>query len=370
MARGAATLVLALVAAICVVLYLIPVLEPVPAARVLVAALVIVGLVGAVGLWLRQTWGPWLALVALTFTATLACFAWTVAEASRTTIGLSALTLATAATIFVIGSKPSDSINVYQRALFGTVLVFAGWVAVWGWLFPVQFGRALPVSAPPLHARFLGAMYFSGAVFMLLAMLARRWSDIRVVTAILAIWIGALGVVSVLNLSAFDWTRGPTWFWFVAYIGFPLIACWIVWCQRNERDQAAGAPLRTPVRGILLVVGATGVALGVSLLVAPRFMVPLWPWAVSPLLAHIYSAPFLAYGVGCLYAAAQRTWPEARISVIGTFAFAAGVLTASWLHAGLFNMTLPSVWLWFGGFGLAGLALLAAVALQWARGGA
>jgi hypothetical protein len=94
-----------------------------------------------------------------------------------------------------------------------------------------------------------------------------------------------------------------------------------------------------------------------SLLFAPALMVTVWPWKVTPLLARLYSSPFLAYAVGSLLAARQRTWREARIVVWGTLVFAALVLLASWLHRGLFDLTETADRIWFTGFGLATVLL-------------
>jgi hypothetical protein len=41
------------------------------------------------------------------------------------------------------------------------------------------------------------------------------------------------------------------------------------------------------------------------LLFAPGFMSRMWPWAIKVLLAQIYGAPFLSYGLGSLYAARE-----------------------------------------------------------------
>jgi hypothetical protein len=92
---------------------------------------------------------------------------------------------------------------------------------------------------------------------------------------------------------------------------------------------------------------------------APLFMSEMWPWPVAPLVANIYGAPFLAFGLGSLYAARQHAWSEVRIAVIGTLVFALGVLVASLIHASLFDPRTPSAWLWFGGFGIATIALAA-----------
>jgi hypothetical protein len=86
-------------------------------------------------------------------------------------------------------------------------------------------------------------------------------------------------------------------------------------------------------------------------------MIALWPWAITPLLTQIYSAPFLAYGIGSLYAARQHGWSEVRIPVIATFVLTLVAFVTSFLHTALFNAANPSTWAWFGGLGLATLGL-------------
>src|SRR5207248_11536791 len=93
----------------------------------------------------------------------------------------------------------------------------------------------------------------------------------------------------------------------------------------------------------------------------------VWPWAITPLLTQMYSAPFLSYGVGSLYAARQRTYAEVRLFLIGTCVFAAGVLAASAVHLSLFSSERMATWLWFGGFGLAALVLAIASAVAWSH---
>jgi hypothetical protein len=86
-------------------------------------------------------------------------------------------------------------------------------------------------------------------------------------------------------------------------------------------------------------------------------MVPLWPWKITPILAHMYSAPFLSYGLGSLYALSQKTWQDIRIVIYATLVFTVGVLLASLYHANLFNFGIVSTWFWFGGFAFSSLAL-------------
>jgi len=327
--------------------------------RVFAVGLALFTLLAIAGLWLRKSWGLWATLVVVACNATVDLFFWS--EGITPVLAIvswAALTLIVAL-VFLEGAPATGGVTPYQRALFGSVLAFAAWVAVWGWLLPAEIGRRLPLTVPPLHARFLGAMYLAGSIFMLLAMLARRWSDVRVVTIILAFWTGMLGTVSIFNLSELDWSRGPLWFWFIAYLGFPLIAFWVAWCQRGEIAHPDEPEMSGLLRVFLAAQGIVAISLAVCLLVAPLFMSEMWPWPVAPLVANIYGAPFLAFGLGSLYAARQHAWSEVRIAVIGTLVFALGVLGASLNHAGLFDSRTLSTWLWFGGFGLAALALAA-----------
>lgn len=65
------------------------------------------------------------------------------------------------------------SITRANQALYLAVGALALWVGAWGFFLPEHVDWALPWSVPLLHARFLGAMYLSGATFMLGAVRAR-----------------------------------------------------------------------------------------------------------------------------------------------------------------------------------------------------
>jgi hypothetical protein len=104
------------------------------------------------------------------------------------------------------------------------------------------------------------------------------------------------------------------------------------------------------VRRYLQVQGIVVTLLALALLFAPQFMMSLWPWNITLLLAQIYASPFLAYGLSSLMTSRQQTWQEAQIVIMATFIFVFGVLLASLLHRQLFVATRIATWLWFGGF--------------------
>ena len=309
------------------------------------------------GVWAQAPWAMWATLVLVSLKLTVDLFNYAL-NLDRLLLPLSELiNIGIIVLVFWLPYRSSDRVTREQRIFFGFVLALASWVGFWGMFLPGDVVRALPFAVPPLHARFLGAMYLSGATFMILGMLAREWAEVRVVVPMIAIWTGTLGIVSLFHLEAFDWERVQVWIWFAAYITYPIIAAWIAWKQRARTAPASGSALSPALRGYLVVQGGLVTLLALGLLLAPTAMASAWPWSITPILAHIYGAPFLSYGLGSLYASRQRRWAEVRIPVYATLVFALGVLVASLLHRALFDFRSPAAWLWFGGFGLATLGL-------------
>jgi hypothetical protein len=249
------------------------------------------------------------------------------------------------------------AISIGERIFFAAVAALALWVGTWGAFVPQHVDWALPWIVPPMHARFLGAMYLSGAVFMLGATFARRWSAIRVVVPMCAVWTGLLLVVSLLFLPEFDWRKQQVWIWFVAYAVFPLGAALIAWRHRREVGAGPGPALPALLRTYLRVQGVIVLVLAAALFFAPALMATLWPWAITTLLAQLYSAPFCSFGAGALLAARERTLYDVRLYLLATLTFAAGVLLASAVHRALFSLAQVADLLWFAGFAVASLAL-------------
>jgi hypothetical protein len=238
--------------------------------------------------------------------------------------------------------------------------VLAAWVGLPAYFAPAQVDAVLPFAVPALHARLIGAMYLSAFAIMVGGMLAKRWADIRVVPAITTIWTGGLLLVTMLHLEEFDFTTTQTRIWFGAYVAYPLIGTWIQ--VRRRGDGIADEPGHVPpdwTRRCLAGQGVVLTAVGLALLLVSRHMAARWPWPVTPLLAQIYSAPLLAYGIASLLLARARMWREMRIGVVGIGLFALAALVASVIHRELFAVADPAALTWFGG--LTALTVVAAL---------
>lgn len=238
------------------------------------------------------------------------------------------------------------------RAYFFLVGLFALWVGGWGFVLPAQVGRALPWTVPPLHARFIAAIYLAGALAMVWSLIAQRVAVVRIPIALAALWTGGLMLISLLHLSEFDFAKPQVWFWMGAYAVYPL---WGAWLYFGAGAGSTGQTRRPDPA--LLIVAAICLLLAAGLLVAPVAMARVWPWAIPPLLANIYAAPFMAYGVCALMLALEARGAARRIVLASLLAFALLALLASAMHLKLFHFEGPAAWVWFGTFAAAGAVL-------------
>ena len=239
------------------------------------------------------------------------------------------------------------------RSYFVLVGLFALWVGAWGFFGPAEVTRALPWPVPPLHARFIAAIYLAGLLAMVLSVFARRMATVRIPIALAALWTGALFFISSLHLGEFDFGKPQVWFWMGAYAVFPLWGAWLYF----GAGRAGATAITRPADPVLLAVAVLCLLLAAALLVVPDPMMRAWPWKLPPLLASIYAGPFFAYGVCAVMLARESEAESRRIVLVSMLVFVLLVLLASALHLKLFHFEATSAWVWFGALAVSGLAL-------------
>lgn len=248
-----------------------------------------------------------------------------------------------------------------QRIFFGVICLAALLVAVLGLFNPAYLAAMFTwLVLPPLHARFVGAIYLFGAVFMACCLLAKQQAEVRWAVQMIGIWTGMLFVISVINLSAFDLSLLPPKIWFASYIIYPIIAVWMTVRQPSMMSAASlpGPALDGLTRGLLLAQGAVITLLAIALFFAPMFTSTLWPWKVTPVLAQMYAGPLLSYGLGSLLFAQQGQARGVRAILPAMLAFTATTVVISFMHISLFSFGELADLLWFAWF-LASTILLA-----------
>ena len=109
---------------------------------------------------------------------------------------------------------------------------------------------------------------------------------------------------------------------------------------------------------LLAQAAAFGVA-GVLLLVARGVMVDAWPWKVTKVLAQSYACAFLAYAWCSVRYAIRDRAADLVVFLPAMFVLTGGTLAVSLKYRQLFSASHASTWVWFGGFGVFLLGLVA-----------
>jgi len=247
-----------------------------------------------------------------------------------------------------------------QRLFYGVICAAALLVAILGLFSPKYLASIFTwMVLPPLHARFVGAIYLFGAVFMAGCLLAKTQAEVYGAIQMIGIWTGMLFIISLLNLEAFDFKSLPVWIWFASYLIYPLIAIWMTVRQSKpqQTDMLPGPSLPAWAKRFLLVQGVVVSVLAVLLFFFPAFMSTIWPWKVTPVLAQMYAGPLLSYGLGSLLFSLQDKWLGIKAIVPGMFAFTATTIIVSFIHINLFSFAELADLLWFGWFGIATMIL-------------
>jgi hypothetical protein len=253
-----------------------------------------------------------------------------------------------------------------QKIFFAIICAAALLVAVLGFFNPQYLAFIFTwLVLPPLHARFVGAIYLFGAVFMAGCLFAKTQAEVRWGVQMIGIWTGMLFIISILNLSAFGLNLLPVQIWFASYIIYPIIAIWMTF---RDSDSMKPAPLSGPAldswaKNFLLAQGVIVSLLAIALFLAPGLMSTLWPWKVTPTLAQMYAGPLLSYGIGSYIYSKQEQWLGVRSIVPGMFSFAIATVIVSFMHFSLFSLTEIADLLWFGWF-IVSSALLGMMTLR------
>jgi hypothetical protein len=259
-----------------------------------------------------------------------------------------------------------------QRIFFAVICAAALLVAILGLFNPVYLASIFTwLELPPLHARFVGAIYAFGAVFMAGCLVVRYEAQVRWGVQLIGIWTGMLFIISLLNLGAFDLSLLPVQIWFASYIIYPVIAIWMTLRQSPllKAGDLPGPRLAGWAKGFLRMQGILFSLLAVFLFLAPTTMSVLWPWKVHPTLAQMYAGPLLAYGLGTLLFSRQEKWLGVRAILPGMLVFTVTTVVISLIHIRLFSFNEIVDLLWFGWF-IASSLVLAVLTFHGVQSGA
>jgi hypothetical protein len=219
----------------------------------------------------------------------------------------------------------------------GPLLLFAPQTIVPRW----------PWAITPFNARFLGAVYVAELFSLGVLFIYNRWSPGRAALVVSFVFTFVVSIASLIHLASFVGLR-RTAVWFILYVGYAVLplGAFLLYRRLPTVPALAAAPR---LGRAMQVAGALLVLYGAALFIAPGFAAGFWPWPIDALHGRIYSAVFLAPGIGLLLLARRAAAEEYLVggvfmAALGPFAILSLVLAH--LQTGRASFTSPGTWTW------------------------
>ena len=236
----------------------------------------------------------------------------------------------------------------------GSLLLFAPQIIVPRW----------PWAIAPFNARFLGAVYVAELASLAVLFMQNRWSPGRASMVVALVFTLVVSIASLIHLPSFVGLRRVA-LWFILYVGYAVMTAGaLLACRRlpavPRLDVSAG------FRNVMQVSGALMALYGAALFIAPTIAAGFWPWGVDAMHGQVYSAVFLAPGLGTLLLARSAAREECLVGGVfnaGLGLFAIVGFFLAHLQTGRANFASIGTWLWlilFAALGLLGLAMIRA----------
>lgn len=180
--------------------------------------------------------------------------------------------------------------------------------------------------ANPLAAAFLGAAYWASVPLEALAGRQALWANARIaVPAVLVFTVLTLAAtithLGQLHLGAgfATGTQVVTVIWIAIYVLVPALLLILLAVQARTRgtDPPRSACLPAWLCVLLAIQAAVLLGLGIALFAVPRQAAPLWPWALTPMMAQATGAWLISLGVAAGHALLERDARRLRPAVTG-----------------------------------------------------
>jgi hypothetical protein len=210
----------------------------------------------------------------------------------------------------------------------------------------------------PLTAAFLGACYWTAALFTLLAARERVWARARSVVPGVLLAGTLILVATLIHFDKFAMETVRGWVWVILYAGLPPGVLLLLALQR--RQPGSSPPVLCPIeRGASAALAFAAAALlvtGAALYAFPASTAGWWPWPLTELTARMVGAWLAAVAVTLLAVRHEGDWARVTAATIYLASVAGAHLATLARYSGTVEWDALAAWLYVA-FDLALLAL-------------
>lgn len=258
-----------------------------------------------------------------------------------------------------------DRILPFTRVVSAIIIPFLLAAFVLLYFFPADTQRTFAWTInPTMTAMVLASAYLGGAFFFTwVVFVEKRWHAVKIGFLAVALFATLLGIATILHWDRFNHDHVAFWTWAVLYFTTPflIMGAWLA-NQRTGTSPNLEDRLLGPVaRRVIIFTGLLALMTGLAMLLAPAVVIPLWPWALSPLTCRVVGA-VLALGSAGFWVMNDSRWTTFRLMLQVEILMLALIIIAAvragpefepgrlltWIFGvGIVAVLLGSVWLLF-----------------------
>jgi hypothetical protein len=220
------------------------------------------------------------------------------------------------------------------------------------YLFPADTQRLFAWTIKPtMTPMVLASAYLGGFYFFCRVPFVTRWATLKTGFLSVALFASLLGVATVLHWDKFNHGHLAFWLWAGLYFVAPflVVAAWLNNRRFSAPPAAGERRLSGATRWVIGFIGVTALATGILLFALPDQMIPLWPWALTPLTCRVMGAIFClgSAGIGVI---ADPRWINVKLMLQVELIMLTLILVAVVRATGEFFTERPMTWVMFIGF--------------------
>ena len=175
---------------------------------------------------------------------------------------------------------------------------------------------AWPIQ-PVVMAATLGAFYITSAPLFLLPLFAKRWENIRAMILPTALFSTVQLAATFLHWDRFSVGTTPFYVWFASYLlPPPIFVAAYLWHQRRAVSRAAPYNDAIPfwLNRLLIIFGSLLTLIAAVTFFFPGFLIPVFPWQLTPLTARSLSGWLIAVGTLMLWMSRENDRTRVRLA--------------------------------------------------------
>jgi hypothetical protein len=253
------------------------------------------------------------------------------------------------------GTARDDHVLLVTRAVSALVVPFviAAFVVLYVLPYPEGVIRYFAwIVRPQMSAMLMGAGYLAGGYFFARAAIALKWHHVAIGFPGVTAFTSLVLIATIIHWDSFTHGQMPFYIWVVLYAITPFIVPGL-WLLNRRTDPGVpderDALIPALVRWLVCVMGAIALAASLSFLLAPGFMMGIWPWQLSPATSRVAAAWFSLFAVVALVFPFERRWSAVRVILQSLMLAIALFLVAVARAWDEFDKSNPLTWLFVCG---------------------